>query len=122
VTPGSETAGHAGIAGLGGHAGAGGTHGAAGLNQNFGTIARQIGGTNIGGSNFTGQFANAGSLMSMFDFTSLERNSYRALKAPASYAPRAPPPCRTSALCGRGLSDSNVIAVATFSSQSGVFC
>jgi len=41
VTPGSETAGHAGIAGLGGHAGAGGTHGAAGLNQNFGTIARQ---------------------------------------------------------------------------------
>src|SRR5215471_16522878 len=48
-----------------------------------------------------------------FSSSSFERNSYRALKAPASYAPRAHPPCRTSALCGRGLSDSNVIAVAT---------
>jgi hypothetical protein len=46
-----------------------------------------------------------------FSSSSFERNSYRALKAPASYAPRAPPPC--SALCSRGLSDSNVIPVAT---------
>jgi DNA-binding beta-propeller fold protein YncE len=37
-----------------------------------------------------------------------------ALKAPASYAPRAPPPCKTRALCGRDFpSTSNVIAVAT---------
>ena len=36
----------------------------------------------------------------LHDLPILLHLSHHALKAPASYAPRAPPPCKTSALCG----------------------